>query len=227
MSFRPLRRPLVALGGGAVLVLLIAGPAAAHVDPNPSEIPEGDATTVALGIEHGCDESPTTAVAVQLPDEVEATAVAKTGWSVDSRDGVVTWTAEPGNELPTDEADEFEVELTPGAGTDGDTLYLKTVQTCETGELRWIEEWDGEGEEPEHPAPSVTVLAVGAEAGGGDHHAEETATTEAGHHEEDAASDTAESGDENDSATIAIVVLVLAAVGFGGVMLVRSRRSSS
>ena len=222
--------------------MVTAAPAWAHIHPDPSEIPEGEATTVALGIEHGCDDSPTTAVAVQLPDGVEVSAVAKSGWAIDSSDGVVTWTAQPGNELPSDQPDEFELELTPDAGTEGGILVLKTVQTCETGELRWIEEWDGEGEEPEHPAPVVTVIAAGDEAGGGDHHAEETPTTEAGHdeetghhaedtatteashHDEEAASDSSDSS-EDDSAPIALIVLVLAAVGFGGVMLVRSRRS--
>ena len=243
MSRPNLRRPFVALGAAALLLVLTAAPASAHIHPDPAEIPEGEATTVALGIEHGCDDSPTTAVAVQLPDGAEVSAVAKSGWAVDSSDGTVTWTAQAGNELPTDEADEFELELTPDAGTEGDTLYLKTVQTCETGELRWIAEWDGEGEEPENPAPSVTVIAAGAEAGGGDHHAEETdtttvehdeetghhaeetATTEAGHHEEESASDSSDSSDEDDDASVAIVVLLLAAAGFGGVMLVRSRRS--
>lgn len=242
--FRPtLRRPFTALGAAAVLVVLTAAPASAHIHPDPAEIPEGEATTVALGIEHGCDDSPTTAVAVQLPDGAEVSAVAKSGWAVDSSDGTVTWTAQAGNELPTDEAGEFELELTPAVGTEGDTLYLKTVQTCETGELRWIADWDGEGEEPDNPAPSVVVLAAGADAGGGDHHAEETdttevehdeetghhaeetATTEAGHHEEESAADSSDSGDEDDNATLAIVVLLLAAAGFGGVMLVRSRRS--
>ena len=246
MSRPTLRRPFTALGAAALLVVLTAAPASAHIHPDPAEIPEGEATTVGLGIEHGCDDSPTTAVAVQLPDGAEVSAVAKSGWAIDSSDGTVTWTAQAGNELPSDEADEFELELTPDAGTEGDTLYLKTVQTCETGELRWIAEWDGEGEEPDNPAPSVTVLAAGAEAGGGDHHAEEgdeadhdeesghheeeTATTEAGHHEEESASDTSDtsdSSDEDETATIAIVVLVLAAAGFGGVMLVRSRRSTS
>lgn len=242
MSRPNLRRPFTALGAAALLVGLTAAPASAHIHPDPAEIPEGEATTVALGIEHGCDDSPTTAVAVQLPDGAEVTAVAKSGWAIDSSDGTVTWTAQAGNELPTDEADEFELELTPAAGTEGDTLYLKTVQTCETGELRWIAEWDGEGEEPENPAPSVVVLAAGAEAGGGDHHAEETdttvehdeetghhaeetATTEADHHEEESTSDSSDSSDEDDDATLAIVVLLLAAAGFGGVMLVRSRRS--
>lgn len=226
MAIRPLRTALVSGATAIAALVLTAAPALAHVEPDPATVPAGEATTVALTIEHGCDDSPTTSVAIQVPDGLEAVSgVALPGWAIESSGGVVTWTAD--EPLPTDQEQAFALELTPAADQAGQTLLLKTVQTCEEGELRWIEEWDGEGEEPEHPAPSVTVLAVGAEAGGGDHHEEETATTEAGHHEEDAASDPAESGDENDSATIAIVVLVLAAVGFGGVMLVRSRRSSS
>ena len=234
----PLRTALVASATVTAAVVLAAAPALAHVEPDVSAIPAGEATTVALTIGHGCDESPTTSVAVQLPEGVEAASgVATSGWGIDSSDGVVTWTASVGEELPTDESKEFELELTPAADQVGDTLYLKTVQTCEEGENRWIEEWDGEGEEPERPAPSVEVIAAGeaAVAAGdhhaedtapseGDHHAEDTATTGSGDHEETAASESSSSEDDSNAGTVAVVVLVIAAIGLGGVALVRSRR---
>lgn len=240
----PLRTALVAsaTATATAAVVLAAAPALAHVEPDVSAIPAGEATTVALTIGHGCDESPTTSVAVQLPEGVEAASgVATSGWGIDSSDGVVTWTASAGEELPTDESKEFELELTPAADQVGATLYLKTVQTCEEGENRWIEEWDGEGEEPERPAPSVEVIAAGevavaagdhhAEEGGssdhseeGDHHAEDTATTGSGDHEETASSESSSSEDDSNAGTVAVVVLVIAAIGLGGLALVRSRR---
>ncbi|MCB1016165.1 MAG: DUF1775 domain-containing protein [Acidimicrobiales bacterium] len=232
MSRRALPWAGAVVGAGALLVAL-AAPAAAHVHPSPSQIPAGETTTVGLGISHGCDDSPTTEVAVQLPDGLDgASAVARSGWAVETADGTATWTARPGNELASDEEAEFEIELTPADEAEGDTLFLKTVQTCEEGELRWIAEWDGEGEEPDNPAPSVTVLAVGAEASSGDHHAEEGGDEHAGDEEhgdhEEAAADggsAADDASESDSGTIALVVLVIAAIGLGGVALVRARRS--
>ncbi len=231
MSF-PSARSAFALGGVTVLaVVLGAAPALAHVEPTVEQVPAGSSTAVGLTLEHGCDESPTREVAVQIPDGVdEATPVAPNGWTAESTADTVTFTADPGSELDAHTSQAFEIELTPSADAVGEVLLLKTVQTCVTGEIGWIEEWDGEGEEPEHPAPQVTVVAAGEEAtaGEGDHHAEESATTVAEHHaEEDAAASDAQDDQDDSSTGVVLVVLVLAAIGFGGVMLVRSRRSPS
>lgn len=232
MSLRPLRTALVAGATAAATVVLTAGPALAHVDPEPAAIPAGEATTVSLTIEHGCDESPTTSVAIQVPEGVEAASgVALSGWAIESSGGAITWTADA--PLPTDQEQAFAVELTPAADQVGETLLLKTVQTCEQGELRWIEEWDGEGEEPEHPAPAVEVLAGGSDAvatddhhdegEAGDDHAEDTATTLVA---EETTTSAPSEGDDGSDAGVAVVVLVIALVGLGGVALVRSRRST-
>lgn len=236
MTIRPLRTALVAGAATAAALVLTAGPALAHVEPDPGAIPAGEATTVALTIEHGCDDSPTTSVAIQVPEGLEAVSgVALPGWAIESSDGAVTWTAD--EPLPPDQEQAFALELTPAADQAGESLLLKTVQTCEEGELRWIEEWDGEGEEPEHPAPTVEVVASGAEpaaaedhhdeAEGGDHDAAATATTEADHHEEEAGPSDTSSDDDSNAGTVALVVLVIAAIGLGGVALVRSRRPMS
>ncbi len=248
MAIRPLRTALVSGATAIAALVLTAAPALAHVEPDPATVPAGEATTVALTIEHGCDDSPTTSVAIQVPDGLEAVSgVALPGWAIESSGGVVTWTAD--EPLPTDQEQAFALELTPAADQAGQTLLLKTVQTCEEGELRWIEEWDGEGEEPEHPAPTVEVVAAGetavaagdhhAEEGGSDHaettdttdtteadhHAEDTATTEADHHEEAASTESSDDGG-SDAGSVALVVLVIAAIGLGGVALVRHRRSA-
>lgn len=244
MPIRSLRRAVVAGATATATVVLAAAPALAHVEPDVSAIPAGEATTVALTIGHGCDESPTTSVAVQLPAGLEsASGVAASGWTIDSSDGVVTWTAEAGEELPSDEEQSFELELTPSEDQVGDTLYLKTVQTCEEGENRWIDEGGAEEDEPENPAPAVEVLAAGEaavaaddhhgdegdssdHADEGDHHGEEGgASSDADHHgEEAAATDESSSEDDGNAVTAALVVLVIAAIGLGGVALMRSRR---
>ena len=60
--------------------------------------------------------------------------------------------------------------------TPGEYLFFKTIQTCAVGETAWIEEYTGEGEEPEHPAPAVLVTEAGEDGHG--HDEETTDTTE-------------------------------------------------
>lgn len=237
MTTRPLRAALVAGVTATAALVLAAGPALAHVEPDPGAIPAGEATTVSLTIEHGCDESPTTAVAIQVPEGLEAAAgVALNGWAIESSGGAVTWTAD--EPLPSDQEQAFALELTPATDQVGQTLELKTVQTCEEGELRWIEAWDGEGEEPEHPAPTVEVVAAGTDAAAaGDHHDDEAEGgedhDEAGAAEDEGAAasssgqdDADDGGDDDSEAGIVLVVLLIGAVGLGGVALVRSRRAA-
>lgn len=55
--------PLVALGAA----LWLATPAFAHINPDPPAVEAGKATTVGFNVEHGCAESPTTSLDIQLP----------------------------------------------------------------------------------------------------------------------------------------------------------------
>jgi hypothetical protein len=117
--------------------------------------------------------------------------------------------------------------------TSGEYLFFKTIQTCTGGvETAWVEEYTGEGEEPEHPSPVVLLVEAT-----GDHHGEEE-TTETTAAEEEAtetteATDTTEvaaepvSDSDDDSDTLAIVALVVGALGlgFGGAAFARSRKA--
>ena len=160
------------------------------------EVAAGDTIAFGLTIGHGCEDSPTTAVSIQIPDGVNnAQPFAHAGWTATSevealdppvttahgeelteRVAVITFTASEGNALPHDVRDTFTVNFA-APDTPGETLYFKTIQTCEVGENAWIDEWDGEGEEPESPAPSILVTEAAAEGG---HDEETTETTEAG-----------------------------------------------
>lgn len=131
--------------------------AAAHVDPEPAQVPAGRTTTVALHIEHGCDGSPTTEVSVGVPGGVtDMAGVAKDGWAVEDGASAVTFRGGP---LEADTRDHFDVTFTapmaPGV------IHLPVVQTCVQGELPWIAIAEPGQPEPEHPAPSVEVVPAG------------------------------------------------------------------
>ncbi len=142
----------------------------------------------------------------------------------------MTYTAKPGNEL----ADGFRTSFTLGfkaPETEGEYLFFKTIQTCAEGETAWIEEYTGEGEEPEHPAPVVLIGAAEADGHGADAAAEdepaeaeemtdgETADVET------ASSETPAEDDDSDSNALSIAALVagLAGLGLGGVAFARTR----
>jgi uncharacterized protein YcnI len=185
------------VGTGLGALVLGAGPAAAHVSPDKSEVPAGGFTAVTLTVGHGCEESPTTQVVVQVPEGInDVTPGILPGWTIEvatealpepiegphgeqitERESTVTFTAGAGNELP----DGFRQGYTLGfqaPDTPGEYLFFKTIQICAEGQTEWIEEYTGDGEEPEHPSPVVQVVA--SEGGhGGEEETETTDTTAA------------------------------------------------
>lgn len=234
----------------ALALALSTATAAAHIGTSEDEVAAGSTTALGLSVGHGCEDSPTTSVAFQIPDGVNnAQPFAHPGWTVESetetlsppvttshgeevteRVAVITFTAAAGNALPHDVRDTFTINFT-APDTPGETLWFKTIQSCETGENAWIEEWDGEGEEPEKLAPSVVV---GEPAAAGGHDEETTETTEASHDEE--ATDTTEvagtpasdDGDSDDGNGLGIAALVVGGLGLatGGTALARSRKTA-
>ena len=204
------------------------------------EVPAGAYTEVQLRIGHGCDGSPTTKVEVQVPESVvAATPFRIAGWdaasaeapldppvddgeggSITERTSTVTWTATDGNVLPDHQVQDFGISVKVPDQV-GEVLYFKTIQTCEQGSTDWITEWDGKGEEPEHPAPAVTVIAAEEEAGHGG--GEATTTTEVTATEGASSSD---DGSDGGSSTIAIVALVagLGGLALGGAAFAKGRK---
>ena len=181
-----------ALGGslvaGAALVAL-AGPASAHVEPTPSEVPAGSTQIISFTVPHGCDGSPTTKIDMKIPSGVTvAKAVYVSGWTVTTTKGPitpykdadgnqiteavteVTWTGGP---VPDDQVAVFGLSVA-FPDKEGESFSFPTVQTCETGSTSWIEATPPGGTEPEHPAPTVTLTKAEPEGGG------DATTTEAG-----------------------------------------------
>lgn len=171
------RRVVTAAVGLGVLAAF-AAPAAAHVTVSPDEAARGGYAVLELRVPHGCDGSPTVAVAVQIPaGVVSVTPEQVAGWEVETTvgrlaepyeshgetitEGVtsVAWTGGP---LPDDQFASF--GLSVKLPDDGDEVAFPVVQRCVEGETRWIDLPTAGAEEPEHPAPVVTLVAASQRA---------------------------------------------------------------
>lgn len=231
---------IAAAAGAGVAALALAGPASAHVSPDKTEVAAGAYTAVTLSAGHGCDGLPTTAFEVQIPAPInDVTPAVLPGWDIaietepldppvegphgeqiTERESVVTYTAQPGNELP----DGFRQSITIGfkaPDTPGEHLFFKTIQHCVEGENAWIEEYTGDGEEPENPAPVLLVTAASGDGHGGAAAPDDST-------DQVAAPVPAADDDSDDGASTGIAVAGLVAgllgLGAGGAALARSRK---
>jgi uncharacterized protein YcnI len=166
----------------AGLAIVVAAPtAAAHVTVNPGEAPKGGFAKLAFRVPNERPDAGTTTVEVNLPEDQPIANVSvrpKDGWTytverrtldepIDNHGeeltevvSKVTWT---GGVIEPGEFDEFEVSVGP-LPEDADQILFPTLQTYEGGEVvRWIDEPNPDGSEPEHPAPLLTL--VDAEGG--------------------------------------------------------------
>ncbi len=138
-----------------LLTLALAGTAGAHITANPAEGPSDGYATVSFQVPHGCEESPTTQVRIQIPPSVpSATPSVHPLWDVSTKEGKkdrvelhgetitrgvseITYTAK--QPLPADRLDSFAVSLKLPAGEEGESVYFPTIQRCEEGQTRWIQ----------------------------------------------------------------------------------------
>jgi periplasmic copper chaperone A len=211
-----MRKQLITvLGGAGALVLALAGPAAAHIEPTIEEAPAGGEVTFALIVPHGCDdpEADTTRLEVQMPEGItEVVPEAVPGWDATIQESdpiVVVWTGGP---LPHDQFQEFGLSVAM-PDRPGETVLFPTVQTCEGGqEVSWIEEAPEGGEEPEHPAPAITLTESEGDHAHGD---EGTTTTVADEGDEDKNGEEASGEAHEDEGTdaLAVVALIVGALG--------------
>jgi periplasmic copper chaperone A len=224
--------PLSRIAGGAAIAVAAAlafgGPSlSAHIGTDMDEVAAGASTTLTFSIGHGCEESPTTSMRFQIPESVlNAAPVVKPGWSIEvekqelstpvdaghggqqtERTSTITFTAHEGSAVENGFRDNFTLAF--AAPDDEGRLFFKVIQGCTEGETAWIDEWDGTGDEPEHPAPSIMVVAATADEGS------------------DGAG-VATQTDDDDSKGLAIVALVVGALGLavGAAAIFRGRAST-
>ncbi|MBX3454910.1 DUF1775 domain-containing protein [Ferrovibrio sp.] len=150
---------------------VFVSPAFAHVVADPSEGKAGSYFRTALRVGHGCGQSPTIAVKVLLPEGLTSVRPqAKPGWDIkietaklakpvdaghgamtDTAISAVSWT---GGKLPNEHFDEFGLSLK--LPEQNGPLYLKVIQSCAEGELRW-EQIATPGQRVERPAAVIRV----------------------------------------------------------------------
>ncbi|SIP96651.1 Uncharacterized protein YcnI [Cellulosimicrobium aquatile] len=241
-----MRKTLRAVGAAALTTgLVVTGTAAAsaHVTVTPDTTEAGSYALLTFGVPHGCGDSPTTKVSVQVPEQVvTVTPTVNPGWDVEKvmedlaepvddghggqyteRVAEVVYTAKA--PLPDGYRDAFVLSLKlPDAA--GETLVFPTVQECAEGESAWVQvPADGEdGEELDLPAPLFELTA----ASGGDAHGTQDAAADATAEPAAADGETTEAAASTSSGPAPAVTwtaLVLAAAGLvlGLLGFVRSR----
>jgi uncharacterized protein YcnI len=166
------------------VLLLWAGPAAAHAGLMPGDLAPGEVTEGELVIVHGCgldgtvpasddDEFATTAVTLDRPDGLSIVPREVEGWTLSTEtgpDGEVSsarWeSTDPAGELGTIF---LGVEVTADEAADGRSIWVPVVQDCVEGEqLAWVAERvdDGEGELPAMRVDVDSAILAGASTTG-------------------------------------------------------------
>ncbi|MFB7893342.1 YcnI family protein [Microbacterium sp. NPDC056044] len=231
---RSTRTRRIVIGATAGLALALGAPlaASAHVHVTPESAAAGGSETLTFSFSHGCDGSPTTALAIDIPEGVgNATPVVQGGWTITRELGAngvptrVVYTADTPVEDGLKAAVAMDVLFTEGAADT--TLAFPVTQTCAVGETAWTQIAE-DGEDPhdlDAPAPLVAVGAVADDAGDaghgdGDAHASGDAAAGAG------------AGDAASTSSADPVARWLAAGGLAAgiaalvVVLVRGRRKA-
>ncbi|MFE3761420.1 YcnI family protein [Streptomyces sp. NPDC059104] len=234
-----------ALAAGAVLVL--SGPAFAHVSVQPSgEAAKGGYAVINFKVPNERDNASTTQLEVNFPVDQPLTSVMPQdipGWTVTVEKSKldkpltvhgkqvneavtkVTWT---GGKIEPGKFQQFPVSV--GKLPDNaDQMVFKAIQTYDNNEVvRWIEESKPGAAEPQNPAPVLKLTAANAADG---HHDDDAAKPAAGAtategdkkdaHDEAAA----KSGSDTTARALGIAGIV---IGLGGVAFgIASRRRAS
>lgn len=156
---------------------LTAGTCWGHAVINEAEAYAGEFAFVTIRITHGCDAQPTREVRVKIPAGVTRVSPRyQVGWTAEKRMRKLTepyenevgqtvtetvdeivWT---GGALPDGYYGEFQLRMLMPK-TPGETLWFKTIQHCDEGNIRWIEV-PAPGQSPyelDEPAPFVRLVA--------------------------------------------------------------------
>ncbi len=232
-----------ALAAGTVL--LLSGPAFAHVGVQPGEAAKGGYATIDFKVPNERDNASTTQLEVNFPIDQPLTSVMPQdvpGWTVTVEKSKldkpltvhgkqineavtkVTWS---GGKIEPGKFQQFPLSVGK-LPENADQMVFKSIQTYDNGEVvRWIEEAKEGAAEPQNPAPVLKLTA----AKGADHHdagdknADESTDknpkdAEHGHDQADA-----EHGSDTTARALGIAGIV---IGLGGVAFgVASRRRSA
>ncbi|MEU2389188.1 YcnI family protein [Streptomyces sp. NPDC007369] len=230
-----------ALAAGAGAVLVLSGPAFAHVSVQPGEAVKGGYATLDFKVPNERDNASTTQLEVNFPADQPLTSVMPQdvpGWTVtvektkldkpltvhgkQINEAVtkVTWS---GGKIEPGKFQQFPVSVGK-LPENADRMVFKAIQTYDNNEVvRWIEEPKEGAAEPQTPAP---VLKLTAAKAGDAHHDDAKKPSAAGHPGQDGHTGAAAASSSDTTARalgVAGIVIGLAGVAFG----VSSRRRAS
>jgi uncharacterized protein YcnI len=212
-----MRNPVRALAAAAVTagLVLLAGPAFAHVTVNPAEAEQGSYAKLTFRVPTESDTASTTKVEVALPPELTSARVKPhPGWTyalTKSGDTVtaITWTAAKDAAIKPGEFDEFDISVGPLPKTD--SLAFKALQTYSDGSVvRWIQPTRAGEPEPENPAPVLSLKPAG----------DATAADATAHRR---SADLLADDDDSKAPLVLSVIALVVAVAGAGVALVKRR----
>ncbi|MFD7625132.1 YcnI family protein [Streptomyces sp. NPDC059851] len=222
-------------------VLLLSGPASAHVSVQPGEATKGGYATLDFKVPNERDNASTTQLEVNFPTDQPLTSVMPQdvpGWTVtvektkldkpltvhgkQINEAVtkVTWS---GGKIEPGKFQQFPVSVGK-LPENADRMVFKAIQTYDNNEVvRWIEEPKEGAAEPQTPAP---VLKLTAAKAGAAHHDDAQKPADAAHSAQDDHTGAAAGGGTDTTARslgVAGIVIGLAGVAFG----ISSRRRAS
>ncbi|MFE9258467.1 YcnI family protein [Streptomyces sp. NPDC006879] len=228
---------LTALTAGSVL--LFSGTAFAHVSVQPGQAEKGGYATISFKVPNERDQASTNKLEVNFPTDhplasvmpqevpgwtatVTKTKLAKPltlhGKQITEAVSKVTWT---GGTIKPGFFQQFPVSVGQ-LPEDADQMVFKALQTYDNNEVvRWIEEAEEGAEEPQHPAPVLTLTA----ATGGGHHGgpadeKDTKAEAEGEHDTHAAD-----ASDTTARTLGILGILAGAAGVAFGLLARRRSS--
>lgn len=258
ISARLVHRRIIAVATMATFGLTLgAGIASAHVTVNPSTAVAGSYTKITFRVPNESAKADTVKISVQLPLDHPFASVAvkkEPGWtatvtsaklatpisdddnaSITEAVSTVTWTADASGRIALGQFAEFDLAVGPVPKVA--SLAFDATQTYSDGSVvKWNEPTPASGEEPEHPAPVLTITpagetaatptASGAETSGGDSAAAAPAPTVTVTAAPLAAA--AVNDSDGTARTLGVVGIVIGALGvLGAAVAVRGRRASS
>ncbi len=176
------RRALVVTAGAFALTLGLAAPALAHVTVQPGTAEKGSWTKIAFRVPTEREDASTTKLEVTFPTDHPLPFVSVKpvpGWDAkvvrgklpkpvvdDDGDEItesvlkIVWS---GGKIKPGEFQEFEASVGP-LPKSVDRLVFPAVQTYSSGEVvKWTDVPSPGGEEPEHPAPTLELVAAGGD----------------------------------------------------------------
>ncbi|MFE9011337.1 YcnI family copper-binding membrane protein [Streptomyces cyaneofuscatus] len=254
MSATNVSRIAIAAGVAASTVLLLAGPAAAHVSVQPQgEAAKGGYATLNFKVPNERDQASTVKLEVNFPADHPLSSVtpeAVPGWKIAITKGKldkplevhgrkiteavtkVTWTAD-GSKIAPGYFQQFPVSVGQ-LPEDTDQLVFKAIQTYDNKEVvRWIEEPKGD-EEPDSPAPVLKLTAAtedhhggGAAKGDDDHQADDKAASAEGDKGDKKETHAASSSSSDTTArTLGIIGILIGIAGVAFGVLAGRRRTA-